>query len=314
MLFWLGIALLLLAAALSLLIAAGFLGAFAPAFDSAAHFRAHLAVLLGGAALLLVAVGFWRESLFAFVLVLIAVASVWVGPRPERARGEGKPSYRLLQMNLLFDNARPSLVLDLIRREKPDILLLEEVSAMWEGELAALQDLYPHSFVCRPPESDGVAVFSRRPFAAACPPACFERRLLAIAAVDLDGWQVNCAALHLAWPWPYPHPQEITDLTGALRGLGRDAILTGDLNAVPWSAAALRVGRAGGLRVIRGIGATWLPLALPPFLRSAGLPIDQVMAKGEVAVHSVSRLPPAGSDHLPLLVEFSRKALSRRAV
>lgn len=299
--------LLLAAGVLSLLIALGFFGFLAPAFDSVAHFRAHLAVLLGLAALLLIAVGLWREGLLAFVLVLAALGSVWVGTRPGGSRGEGGPSYRLLQLNLLFDNAQPALVLDLIRREKPDILLLEEISARWESELAALKDVYPYSFLCRPPEGDGVAVFSRRPFAAARPPACFERRLLAVAAVDLDGWRLDCAALHLAWPWPYAHPQEITDLTGGLGELGPDAILTGDLNAVPWSTAARRVARAGGLTILRGIGATWIPLKLPEIFRFAGLPIDQVMVKGAVAVHSVSRLPPAGSDHLPLLVEFSRK-------
>ena len=49
-------------------------------------------------------------------------------------------------------------------------------------------------------------------------------------------------------------------------------------------------------------------LALPPAARSlrfAGLPIDQVFAKGDVVVISATTLEAVGSDHLPVLVEFS---------
>ena len=55
-------------------------------------------------------------------------------------------------------------------------------------------------------------------------------------------------------------------------------------------------------------GPTWLYRALPELLRFAGLPIDQVFAKGDVVVHSVGTLEAVGSDHLPVLVEFSLKA------
>ena len=50
---------------------------------------------------------------------------------------------------------------------------------------------------------------------------------------------------------------------------------------------------------------TWLHRALPRWLLFAGLPIDQVFAKGDIRVHSIRNLEPAGSDHLPILVEFS---------
>jgi len=36
-----------------------------------------------------------------------------------------------------------------------------------------------------------------------------------------------------------------------------------------------------------------------------GLPIDQVFSKGEVAILSAKTLESVGSDHLPVLVEFS---------
>lgn len=52
-------------------------------------------------------------------------------------------------------------------------------------------------------------------------------------------------------------------------------------------------------------GPTWLYRQLPEFLRFAGLPIDRIFARGDVRVHSVETLDSVGSDHLPVMVEFS---------
>ena len=42
-------------------------------------------------------------------------------------------------------------------------------------------------------------------------------------------------------------------------------------------------------------------------LRFAGLPIDNVFSKGNILIHSAKRLESVGSDHLPVLIEFSTK-------
>ncbi len=50
---------------------------------------------------------------------------------------------------------------------------------------------------------------------------------------------------------------------------------------------------------------SWLPFELPRSLRSFGLPIDHVLTKGVVAVQQVTLLEAVGSDHWPVLVEFT---------
>ncbi len=87
--------------------------------------------------------------------------------------------------------------------------------------------------------------------------------------------------------------------------LGDDAIMAGDCNAAPWSAAVRHLAAQGGMTVMPSVGPTWLWRRLPDTLRFAGLPIDQVFSKGGVTVRSMRKLAPAGSDHLPILVEFS---------
>ena len=78
-----------------------------------------------------------------------------------------------------------------------------------------------------------------------------------------------------------------------------------------------RVARAGGLSPCRRLGPTWLDRSLPDFLRRfAGLPIDQVFAKGDVEIASAHALEAIGSDHLPVLVSsrWRRRAAAGQPV
>ncbi len=304
------IATLAIAAFLSL----SFLGRFHPAFNSIAHFRGHLAVLLGLAALLLLVIGFWKEAALALVLAAAALSSISTslplsGLTKVHAafgtRDETRAIYRLLQMNLRFDNQTPEKVLSLIGRTQPDVVTLNEVSTKWIAPLDRLSAAYPHRIIC--PGSSrigGVAILSRRPFETDAPANCVGS--LAIAPVNFAGQTVKVAALHLGWPWPYDQWATIDRLSEALGTLTGTAILAGDFNASGWSASVRRVAEAGGLAPVQSIGPTWLHRMLPKVLRPwIGLPIDHVMAKGNVIVHSAKAQDDAGSDHLPILVEFS---------
>jgi endonuclease/exonuclease/phosphatase (EEP) superfamily protein YafD len=306
------LATLAIAAFLSL----SFLGRLHPAFDSIAHFRGHLAVLLGLAAMLLLLIGFWKEAILALVLAAAALSSISSSfPLPGLAKvhaafgpqDETRAVYRLLQMNLRFDNQMPEKVLSLIGRTQPDVVTLNEVSTKWIAPLDRLSAAYPHRVIC-PGRSriGGVAILSRRPFETDPPANCDGGGSLAIASFNFGGQTVTVAALHLAWPWPSDQWAQIDLLSEALGTLIGTAILAGDFNATGWSVSAGRVAEAGGLTPVQSIGATWLHRKLPKALRPwIGLPIDHVMAKGNVIVHSARVQDDAGSDHLPILVEFS---------
>lgn len=298
----------LIAVALTL----GFFGAWHPAFDSFAHFRVLLGVLLASAAPLLLLTAHRVHALAALLLGLGAIGTTLPpgslpGPGSVRAAlppEANQPIYKLLQLNLRYNNPTPEQVLSLIGRVRPDVVTLDEVSTMWEGKLALLKAAYPNQINCRV-RRFGVALLSRRPFSPGAEPKCFDRGSLAIAQVNLGGVSVEVAAIHLAWPWPFEQDWQLGNLAEPLGGLGETAILAGDFNATPWSHTAARVAKMGGLTPVAGIGPTWLALALPRELRPAGLPIDHVMAKGELDVRSTRLLEPVGSDHWPVLVEFS---------
>jgi endonuclease/exonuclease/phosphatase (EEP) superfamily protein YafD len=308
-------AILFAAVAVSVLLLLGFFGSLHPAFDSLAHFRAHLAVLAAVLALLLMATPFRLLAGSALVFAAIAFSTTsniltlpWLSPVQAgfEAKTEDRAVYRLLQMNLLYDNPTPEKALSLIARTQPDVITLDEVSDMWAEKLDLLSSAYPYRILCPYPNGVfGVALLSRRPFAAGTQPRCFGRGALAVAMVDLGGTGVNVAAIHLGWPWPFEQSWQIGELTQPLALLGQSSLMAGDCNATPWSAAVQRVADIGGLKLMRSVGPTWLYIRLPDFLRFAGLPIDQVFSKGAVLIHSARRLEDTGSDHLPVLVEFS---------
>ena len=129
---------------------------------------------------------------------------------------------------------------------------------------------------------------------------------MATAEIDLGGRAITIAALHLKWPWPFSQSSQIDRLAGPLSELGETALVAGDLNATSWSHAVYRVAEAGKLSRASGAAPTWLAKGLPIALRQwIGLPIDHVFKKGEIAIQSVRAMDDVGSDHAPLLVEFS---------
>ncbi|RWC32586.1 MAG: AP endonuclease [Mesorhizobium sp.] len=311
--------------ACSIALVAGFFGTLHPAFDSFSHFRVHLALLMALCALPLLATTFRLQATVALLFAVAALATtsdalsfsrLWPVQAAYEAKNEDRAVYKLLQMNLRYDNPTPKKVLSLIGRTNPDVITLDEVSAMWTTELGYINSAYPYRILCPYPNGIfGVALLSRRPFAAGTEARCERRGAMATATVDFGGIDVDVAAIHLSWPWPREQYWQIGELTESLSALGETAIMAGDCNAVPWSAAVRRVASLGGLTVMPSVGPTWIHIKLPDFLRRfAGLPIDQVFSKGGVTIHSATRLEDTGSDHLPVIVEFSLRLERQKPV
>ena len=103
-------------------------------------------------------------------------------------------------------------------------------------------------------------------------------------------------------------PGRSTTCTPLLAAMAETAILAGDLNATPWSAASARIADAGGLTPVGPLGPTWLYRAaagVPALRRPADRPgLRQGRRRRALGAHARS----VGSDHLPVLVEFSLKA------
>ncbi|MCO5156941.1 MAG: endonuclease/exonuclease/phosphatase family protein [Aquamicrobium sp.] len=287
----------------------GYLGRLHFAFDSFSHLRLHFAALLLLLVPALAALRFRAEALFALALGLAApIQTVLFPPGVEIAEAEaGRATYRLMHLNLRYDNATPEAFLSLVGRTRPDAITLTEVSEPWAARLALIEAAYPYRIVCeRPTFIGGAAILSRRPFVEGSPPSCGNRGAFAHASVDFGGRGIEIVALHMGWPWPFEQPWQIPRLEPLLGEVGESAIIAGDLNAVPWSHAARRLAAAADARILRGAGPTWLDRRLPAALIGwIGLPIDNIMVKGGIVAGEPTTLEDVGSDHLPMMLEFS---------
>jgi len=292
----------------------GFFARLHPAFDSLAHFRMHLAILLLITAIpLLFLRGFRWNGVLATALGAGAILSVvgisWIaGPSAQAAHPPEERTaaiYKLLHLNLRYDNPEHGKVLSLVGRLMPDIITLNEVSPAWAKRIALLAGSYRYRIVCHiDNHAGGVAILALRPFAEG-EGQCLAGGTFATAKLDLGGHAVEVGAMHLHWPWPFNQADQIEDIAPLLGAMSDSAILAGDLNATPWSNASARVADAAGMRSFGPSKPTWLYRKLPEFLRFAGFPIDRILAKGDVDILSVETLEPVGSDHLPVLVQFS---------
>lgn len=287
----------------------GYLGRLHPAFDAFAHFRLHIAAALAVMTPLLILMRLWPEAMFALVLsVASTVQTVGLPFANEGLVSDARgATYRLLHLNLRYDNETPEAVLSLIGQLRPDVITLVEVSNAWRQKLSLLETSYPHHIICPPPSPiGGVAILSRRPFSEGTEPLCGDRGAFAHARLDIGGRTVEVATVHLGWPWPFEQPWQLPRIEAMLERVGENAIIAGDFNAVPWSLAARRIATAADARLLRGIGPTWLPGGLPDRLKPwIGLPIDNVLIKGTIVAGHAATAGPVGSDHLPVVVEFT---------
>ena len=289
----------------------GFFGFLHPAFDTAANLRAHLAILL------FVLAGIWlilTRAKYSVLIMAFAVFSLYtcttinVGTyfTEQNSPVETSKTYRLLSLNLFYKNPTPQKAIDLINSANADILALSEISSAWKSRLKFLDDQYAYKYYC--PEwrtIGGTLIFSRFPFSGD-KEYCHTYAALALVSAEIEGVKVDIGAVHTRWPWPASGPRQLRAMKPALNALDPDALIAGDFNATTWTYMVRSFAQNGKLKIVGGIGATWIYEYLPTTLaKFFGLPIDNAMVKGRVIIKEARTLDPVGSDHLPVLIDFA---------
>ncbi|MEK1886273.1 MAG: endonuclease/exonuclease/phosphatase family protein [Phyllobacterium sp.] len=292
----------------------GFFGGAHPLFDAFAHFRVHLAVLMAISAIPALFLGLWREGLMSMAFALTALATVLVPTSPASEAGQSAssangslPEFKLMQLNLRYNNHDQAEVIRLIARETPDVITLQEASNDWQSRLKAVEARYPHNVFCPSTKRiGGVAILSRRPFALGTTPHCVGNSLMALARIDFGGRSALIASVHLGWPWPFEQATNVEEIQPYLLRLGGPMILAGDFNAVPWSQTIRNIIDASNTHLVDGLRPSWLINgAFAHAARWIGLPIDHVLVSGRISARTIDTLRPVGSDHLPIMLRFS---------
>lgn len=264
----------------------------------------------GSVALALLFIALRRRGLVLAALLCLGaqlyVLTHYAGLKPAMAATQPAGA-RILALNVWGRSHAYDQVIELVRRESPDIVVLIEVTANWRRAMRALERDYPYHVDCIGKSNCDLLLLSRRPWISAMATHDHVTHASVIEAhLMLEDGPLTVFGTHLM------RPIGLGDLDGQMaqaellaRHIGvvpGRRVVVGDFNAVPWGRVVSTLETRTGLRVLPGLEGTW-PAILPWPLR---LPIDNVMVSADTMVASRRVGPVVGSDHSPIIVQLAR--------
>ena len=282
--------------------------------DLYCHFRLPYAI-----ALAILATGYawlrrWRWLAGVLVLLAINAASLWPLYAPQSPSDATGQPLRLMTANVFVDNRQSQPIIDLVRREHPDLVLLIEADDRWVDDLHALDRSHPYQLQVTRESGFGalgpfsMVLFSRLPLVNA---EVHRHETVPIptitAQVSHAGEDWTLIGVHPFPPVSADRTRDrdrlLADVAEFLQNVEGPKIVLGDLNITRWSPQFANLLRVGGLRdseVGFGYQPTW-----PDWLPWPVLPIDHVLVSSDVTVIDRRVGPSIASDHRPVIVDVA---------
>ncbi|WP_417581162.1 endonuclease/exonuclease/phosphatase family protein [Pelagibacterium sp.] len=261
-------------------------------------------------ALSIAATGFVASS-------VIYIPELVAGLLPRTAPLQAEQTYRLMTFNVFGRNEEPESLVANILDVDADIVALQEYGPGLRSAVHPdLTERYPHFQYCAGGQRAFVGLYAKLPFepldADACSSSIMSTDRTARIIVRFqteNGPAFSLATTHNDWPAPITRQAEqFATLREALSTVEPPLIIVGDFNSTPWSYALRSFVSAAELTRhtynLPTFPTLWYYLrdwrAMFPIL-----PIDHVMTRGQIAIHDLRAGQPSGSDHLPIIVDFS---------
>jgi endonuclease/exonuclease/phosphatase (EEP) superfamily protein YafD len=239
-------------------------------------------------------------------VVLVAPELSAARPLPRHLHGATK--LRIFDANVYEANPSMAGYAAEIRRDRPDIVTLEEATPNDVDQLAArgALDRLPYQFWNRAFDSRSLVIISRYPLGPTSASAVDGQPYLARTTVEVPRRPLALWIVHTTAPID-PSVQAWNDELDGIHGFLRSKhparlMVVGDFNAT-WGNRGFRAILATGLvdgAAARGdaLDMTWSQLTspLPPVIR-----IDHVLTGPDLVVSSIHSAPGPGSDHRALI-------------
>jgi endonuclease/exonuclease/phosphatase (EEP) superfamily protein YafD len=232
---------------------------------------------------------------------------------------------RVLQINVYRGNADYDKVVEYIRRESPDLLLIEELSPAWDSELRRRLTEYPYRFTIPIDTPQGIGEFSRVPLRNPQPLKLAGRQCPAIAFEIQQGSSIlHVIHTHLSGPTSRGgfklQSRQLLELSEIAASKPRPLLIAGDFNATPWTREFQAMLQSAGVQTTcttKGYHTTWpsaIPsktvfgkkLRLPAGLVSVAwrIPIDQFLISNRIVLSKLKVGTYVGSDHYPVTADL----------
>lgn len=285
-----------------------FLGSFGWIFDLFTHFRVQYFFGLLFAAVLLLIWKRYRSALFFTIGAAVNLALI--APlyfRNDNFGSDSTETFRIVLINVNTHSGDPELVEEFIRKDSPDLLVLEEIDSSWTSQLQNLHSIYPHSEVVPRDDNFGIGFYSKVPILTSSVDYFGSAGVPSISAnLTLGSDTVRIIATHPLPPvgseYSRHRNEQFESIIEAIHTQSTD-ILIGDLNATHWSSPYRKLIRSTGLNdSAKGFGPqpSW-----PSSNFLLRIPIDHMLHSDRIRVSSRSIGSDVGSDHFPLVVDFS---------
>lgn len=212
---------------------------------------------------------------------------------------------RMMTANLYYHNTNTEMAYEAITAADPDILVLVEMGESNKERMAFLDRLFAEKYHFS--YSETVVYSNIELQAVEVDRITVESRPQTFFTFDLDGKTVTAIAAHAYTPTRPSYYDarniELNHLAKTTAQLDGPVILTGDLNISSFSPIYRQFAAAGELTDGRqgfGVYPSWN--IFRPMLQ---IPIDHFLATDEIKIKRFETGQPTGSDHLPIIVDFS---------
>lgn len=223
-----------------------------------------------------------------------------------------KSSVKILLSNVLTSNPLHFKAVNILKQNKPDIVVLEETNKDWLKSFRTIEKVYKYSVKVPRNDNFGIALYSKYPLINTKVDywGSSYKKPVILTNIKLNGKIIKIAAVH---PTPPKNPECFNSRNLTFERLSRwvksdktPTIVIGDMNASMFSPSYKRLVRASSLANSRqgyGLYPSW-SVVLPEFLRVS---IDNILYSKDFSVQKFRTLSSIGSDHLPVYAELSIK-------
>ncbi|WP_336980318.1 endonuclease/exonuclease/phosphatase family protein [Brevundimonas nasdae] len=252
----------------------------------------------------------WPASIVGGLACVVLTLSVWPQWAPMKgAPVPDQPIVRVYSANLYVFNTDVAAMRRSIAAADADILVLVELGQAPASRLDQLLPDYPHRVLigqARAGDHARSIIASRYPILQRLPERPDGLSTVG-ATVQTPIGPINVFGVHLTRPWPYQYQwgqiSQVMALAERMKAApAHPVIAAGDFNSVSSARIGKQIQSDLGLIPAPGWPGTW-PSQIPAF---AGITIDQVYRSPDLALITRRLGEPTGSDHRPVITEFTR--------
>jgi endonuclease/exonuclease/phosphatase (EEP) superfamily protein YafD len=252
----------------------------------------------------------WREA--AVALLVVVAFGVFVLPRAvagSGAAGRARAPLTVLTVNVLHGDADTGRILALIRRERPDVVSVQELTdeAVARLDAAGIARELPHRALRPRPGVSGTGLYARYPLSGGAGLDSRSTFDMTRAVLALPRRDVEVIAVHTSPPLPGGAVQRWERDFGLLpraQNGGLLRVLAGDFNATLDHSALRRLLGSGYRDSASAAGAG----LVPSWPHGSGLPpvtIDHVLVDERAGARSVEVFDIRGSDHRAVVARLA---------